>query len=100
MEEGIQFASRHGPYLISANYGTGRKSDCPGERGVKGGDNDWDEGKLEHVCSNRRSRCKALMPLGRVLFILPSLVSVRESRAQTTLVMEPDKREGTCIWVT
>ena len=28
-----------------------------GDRDVKGGEDDWGEGKLEHVCSNRCSRC-------------------------------------------
>ena len=52
-----RIASRHVPCDLGAICSTSRKSILrPGERDVKGGEDDWeDEGEFEHVCPNRCS---------------------------------------------
>jgi len=80
----IWIASRLVTCGLGARYSTRRKIVLRlGERDVKGGEDDWEgEGELETVYPNQCSRCGAFTPLGRVLFILSSLVSMWQSCPQ------------------
>jgi hypothetical protein len=62
-----RIASHLVPCNLGAIYGTRRNIVLRlGKRDVEGGQDDWEgEGKLEHVCPNRCSRCGAFTLIGK-----------------------------------